>query len=293
MHTTSLPHRPTRRSGRSLAGVLAALAVSGLALVATAAPASATDEFPSKPTASATIGCDDGTSFITLQLGNEDGLDSAHFDVSITGIADAGYDVATGTTSQVLQYGIAENSDVTVAITADDGFTFTKALHADCWSFVGGIVQTCDGTQPVLTANVDAIGTYGDSVDLHVNGTTVDSADLATGDSTSFTAQVPDGVPFTAELVSVHDGTITDLSGTPHCVQPTTTTSTVVPTTPAPTVPTQVVPQQVNAPVAPAPYVAPTELPRTGSSTVPLTVLGVTLVGLGIAARRFAATRRA
>ncbi|CAN5547568.1 hypothetical protein BH10ACT1_BH10ACT1_38500 [soil metagenome] len=285
MHTTPLPTR--RRPGRSIAGVLAALTVSGLALVATAAPASATNEFPAAPTASATMGCSDGGAFMTVQFGNTAGLSAAHFDISITDQADDTFDVAAGSSGTSVRFGFVENSDVTVSITADPGFTYTEDFPVNCFDFVGGITLTCEGLQPVLTAEASAIGTYGDNLSLHVNGSIATSGDLAAGASTTFTAEVPDEVPFTSELTALHDGTITDLSGTPHCApEPTTTsTTTVVPT---PTDPPQVIGQQVDVP---APHVAPTELPRTGSSTLPLIAVGSTFVGLGIAARRFAARR--
>ncbi|MCU1369802.1 MAG: hypothetical protein JWO77_996 [Ilumatobacteraceae bacterium] len=290
MFPTALPI-PSRHR---LAGVLAALALSGLALVAGATPASATDEFPAQPTASATIGCNDGGSMLTIQLGNVAGLSSAQFAIGVTGLADDTVDLPAGATTTIQHFGLPENSDVTVSISADPGLAYTEEFSVNCFDFVGGITLTCDGDQPVITAEATAIGTYGDNLSLHVNGAIVSSGDLAAGSSTTFTAPVPDEVPFTSELVSVHDGTITDLSGTPHCAPaPTTTTtsSTTSTTVAAPVVPTDppsVLPAQLPQP---APYVAPTELARTGSSTAPLALLGATLLGLGITFRRIAARR--
>ena len=298
MHATPPLTPSRRRPGRSLAGAFAALAMTGLALVSNAVPASATDEFPAKPTAEVTIGCNDGA-FLTIELGNVAGLSAAHFTIDVTDQADDTYDVAAGASSTILRYGLVENTDVTVSITADPNFTYTEDFSVNCFDFLGGIALTCDGTQPVLTAEASAIGTYGDNLSLKVNGSIATSGDLAAGSSMTLAAQVPDEVPFTSELVSLHDGTITDLSGTPHCAPaPTTTstttpatstTSTVVPAPPTPADPPQVLPQQVQPA---APHVAPTELARTGSNIAALAVLGTTLLGLGIALRRFA-TRRA
>ncbi|QXC60749.1 LPXTG cell wall anchor domain-containing protein [Aquihabitans sp. G128] len=295
METTTLPQPARRRTARPLVATLAGLAVSGLALVATAGPASATNEFPAAPTATAAIGCDDGAAVVTIELGNTAGLGSAHFDITQTGFDDLAYDVAAGGTQEVKTYGVPENSDVAVSVTGTDDFSYETTLHANCFDFVGGITLTCDGEQPVLTGVVSAIGTYGDNLDFTVSGEIVDGVELAAGADHTFTAEVPDGVAFTSTIVSIHDGTITDLSGTPDCTPEPTTSTTVVPTTPAPTDPPQVISEQATPPAPPAvaPSVAPTELPRTGSNNVPLAVLGATLIGVGAFVRRFAFSRRA
>jgi len=291
MFTTALP-RPSRFR---LGGALAALAVTGLALATTATPASATNEFPAKPTAQAAISCGDGGAVLIMNLGNVGGLSTAHFAISVTGQADDTIDVAPGSSSTIQRFGLVENSDVTVAISADPALAYTATFPVNCFDFVGGIALTCDGAQPILTAEVTTIGPLGDNLSFHVNGVIAASADVAPGSSKTFTAAVPDGVPFTSELTSLHDGTITDLSGTPNCAPEPTTTTTTTPTTTststtttstvvAPAVPIDppaVLPQSVQ----PVSYVAATELPRTGSSTAPLALLGATLLGLGIALR--------
>ena len=289
MFTTALP-RPSRFR---LGGALAALFVAGLSL-ATATPASATNEFPAKPTAAVTIGCGDGGAFLTMNLGNAAGLSSAHFDINVTGQAGDSVDVAPGNSSTILRFGLVENTDVTVSISADPGLAYTKDFSVNCFDFVGGITLTCNGAQPVITAEVTAIGALGDNLSLHVNGAITTSSDVAAGSSKTFTADVPDGVPFTSELISLHDGTITDLSGTPNCAPAPTTTTTPTTTSTSTTSTTSTVvapvvpvdpPAVLPAQVQPVTYVAPTELARTGSSTAPLAVLGATLLGLGIALR--------
>ncbi len=306
--TSSRSHRRARRLAPAAAGL-------GLALVgvlATAAPASATDEFPSKPTAVATLACDadvDGP-VITLVLGNVGGLSSAPFDVDQTDLATVGFDVAQGSTTTVaLMDMLPENQASTVTVTGDDGFTYTETFAVDCTDFTGGVVLNCDGEQPVITATATAIGQLGDEVFLY-GSEWVDLGDahLEPGESTTFTVPVPDDVAFDITLVSDADGTLADLAGTPHCQLPTpsttsttiepepttSTTEAVIPADTTTTEPTQVLPQQLDDPGNPygTPPVASTTLPRTGSSTWPLTGVGTVLLAVGTALRLFVAHQR-
>ncbi|QXC60750.1 LPXTG cell wall anchor domain-containing protein [Aquihabitans sp. G128] len=309
MHTEPTPTPVRRRARRPLLGALVGLAAATAVLFAAAAPASATNEFPAKPTASATFSCDTGGPVVTLHLGNVGGLSSAHFDVDQTSKTTDHYDVAAGSSTLVLRFGAPEDADTVLSVTGTDGFAYTVTFEVDCFHTLATLVQTCDGDQPVITATVTQDGPAASFTAFYVNGTIVDSSTIT--DTGTYTAEVPDGEAFIASVfASADNAQIALLQGTPDCAPaPTTTTSTttsttippssttstttsttVAPAAPAPTDPPQVVAQQV---VRPAPVVTPTVLPRTGSSTLPLTLLGVTLVGLGAFARRFAKARQA
>lgn len=300
MDTTKPAPTATRRS-LALRGALFT-AVAAAAVLGSGGTASATDEFPAAPTASATIACNPGP-IITLHLGNLQGLSSAHFVVARTGQPDDAYDVdAFGSVLSYL-YGAAEDADTTLTVTGPDGFSYSETWPVDCFDTDGTIVLTCEGEQPVITAALEQVGAGWDYVDLNgVEGGTVQAK--AEGPSTVLTGTVPDGVPFSVDVVSHYDQeTVATLTGTPDCTpDPTTTTTTEVttttvtpttsttPPTAIPTTePTRVLPQQ--AAPAPAPTVSSGELARTGTATLPLTVTGLTLVGLGIALRRYALRR--
>jgi len=294
---TSHPHR--RRAG--FGAVLAAAAT--LSALGIAGPADATDEFPSAPTATAEFECNPGP-FVTLHLGNLQGLSPAHFDVSQTGKADDAYDVGTGSSTLVARFGAPEDETTTITVTGPNQFSYTASWPVNCYDTDGVITLTCEGEQPVITADVEQVGPDADYVDLlGVEGGTVSSK--AEGPSTVLTGTVADGVAFSVSVQSQFDQeTVATLEGTPHCTpDPTTTTtsttampgattstSAVAPSGPSTTEPVPVLQQQATPPPA-GPVVASGELARTGSATLPLTLTGLTLLGLGIALRRFSLRR--
>ncbi|CAN5657485.1 hypothetical protein BH10ACT1_BH10ACT1_27060 [soil metagenome] len=277
--------------------LLGLLVFAGAALAVGATPASATDEFPSEPTAVATLACVEaepvGGPVLTLELGNTGGLSSAHFAVARTDVPDLAYDVAAGATTIVTyQDLLPENYVRTITGTADHGFSYTETFTIDCTAFVGELALACDGLQPSVTGTATAIGELGDEIFLDDDAfNTLDTRHLAAGETGTVSAQVPNDVPFTVDLDSDSDGTLATLTATPHCelhpvpttttvpepAPSSTTTSTTVAATGAPTPPaTRAL--QVDRPL---PATVPTELPRTGSNSLPLALAGMTLVGLG------------
>lgn len=304
---TTLPTPTTARPRRAalVGAVLAATAALGV--LGTAGPAAATDEFPAAPTATAEFACDTGP-VVTLHLGNQQGLSAAHFDVLQTGKAPDGFDVATGSSSIVWIYGAPEDGLTTVSITGPNGFSYTNSWTVDCYDTDGAIVLSCDGDQPVITADLAQVGAGPDWVDLFGLSEGIVQG-KAEGPSTTLTGTVPDGVPFHVYVHSQYDDEqVTSLDGTPHCTPdptttttsttpaptttsttPTTTSTTAPPAVPAVTEPPRALADQVTP--VPTPAVAPQELARTGATTLPLALTGLTLVAVGIALRRYALRR--
>lgn len=288
----------TTQPARAIRRTLALLAVAGTILTVGVAPASATDEFPSKPTAVATRSCVsepvDGP-VLTLELGNTGGSSAAHFQVSRSDVPDLTYDVAAGASTTVTYEDLLpENFDRTITVTSDHGFSYTEAFTIDCTSFVGELALACDGLQPFVTGTATATGQLGDEIFLDDNVFNIlDTRHLDAGETGTVSAEVPNDVPFSITLDADADGTIASLATTPHCVLPaipTTTTSTTVPAPTTASTSTTIVPA-ADLPEPPAtqgrqtdlpqPAIAPTELPRTGSSTLPLALAGATLIGVG------------
>jgi LPXTG-motif cell wall-anchored protein len=165
-------------------------------------------------------------------------------------------------------------------ITGIPGFSGTVTLHAPSWyshvSFCTGVQPTTTTTAPTTTTTVPTTTTTAPTTTTTVPTTTTTAPTTTTTVPTTTTT-----APTTTTTVATTTTTAVRSSGGGT---PDTTTTTVAPTTTTTAAVLGFTENSVLAEVEVAPAAAPApaaELPRTGSNSAPMSIIGMALITMG------------
>ena len=256
-----------RRAVRTLFG----LGVFAVGLSTAVGSAAASNEFPPNPAATITAYCSASYgAYIHIDFSNDGGQSAAVFTSTVNGVLFPDL-VVTANTTAFEESPLPDNVAVPVTITAP-GMTsiVTTVGPLNCYDGTSTIRVDCVNNVPVLTATATNTGSLSTVAQLVINDDYPGSElrSIAPGMTTTFTHTLPDGVPYTGRISFNHDGTESNVAGTPTCVPPTTQS-----TVPETTVPETTIPPTTVAPTAP-----PTSVIVDPPTTVALTAPRATVL---------------
>jgi hypothetical protein len=205
--TTSTPSTPARAAGlapRLAVGALAAgaLVVGGSGIVGAIAIKPVAD-----PQVTVVDECVEGSGGrLAVIYNNPDGAGTADFETWVNG--DAYEDVSVDPGGQQIQYiPMTEGVAPVVHVTATGGFEqyITKPM-TNCWDIASTLVFECAAGGPVVHVGVENTGSLNEGVELTLDGSTIDMAVLAAGETRSWDVPIAEDADWLVELASSHSG---------------------------------------------------------------------------------------